>query len=69
MLKSNRALSEQQLLTVSIKTAAAMLGIGRSTLYGFLDAGEIETVKVGRRRLVVVASLRAFVESKRHGDR
>jgi len=65
MLKVNRVPSEEQLLTVSIKTAAAMIGIGRSTLYGLLDVGEIETIKVGRRRLVVVASLRAFVESKR----
>ena len=42
-----------------------MLGIGRSTLYLCIAAGEIETIKVGRSTLVPVESLNEFVASKR----
>lgn len=52
-------------VAVRIPEAAAMLGIGRSTLYLCIAAGEIETIKVGRSTLVPVASLNAFVASKR----
>lgn len=52
-------------VTVRIRQAAAMLGIGRSTLYLCIAAGEIETIKVGRATLVPVDSLKAFVASRR----
>ena len=52
-------------LTVRIPQAAAMLGIGRSTLYLFIASGEIETIKVGRATLVPVETLEAFVASRR----
>ena len=65
MTKGTQDLGEPEPLTVSIRTASAMLGIGRSTLYVLLGAGEIETIRVGGRRLVMVTSLKAFVESQR----
>lgn len=52
-------------LAVRIPQAAAMLGIGRSTLYLFIASGEIETIKVGRATLVPVEALEAFVASRR----
>lgn len=55
-------------LTVRIPQAAAMLGIGRSTLYLFIASGEIETVKLGRATLVPVDSLSRFIASKRGGS-
>ncbi|WP_241527398.1 helix-turn-helix domain-containing protein [Sphingomonas leidyi] len=42
-----------------------MLGIGKSKLYQFIAAGEIETVKVGRSTLVPTDSLKAFISSRR----
>lgn len=63
-----RARREQLALepvAVRIPRAAAMLGIGRSTLYLCIAAGEIETIKVGRATLVPVESLKAFVASRR----
>jgi excisionase family DNA binding protein len=45
---------------VGIKQAARDLGISRAGLYRLLDAGDIESVHIGRRRLVVVASLDAL---------
>lgn len=52
-------------VAVRIPQAAAMLGIGRSTLYLCIAAGEIETIKVGRSTLVPVDSLAAFVASRK----
>lgn len=44
-------------LTISVNDALAMLGIGRTRFYELVAAGEIQTIKIGRRRLVQVASL------------
>ncbi|WP_082468112.1 MULTISPECIES: helix-turn-helix domain-containing protein [unclassified Sphingomonas] len=44
-------------LTISVNDALAMLGIGRTRFYELVAAGEIATIKLGRRRLVQVASL------------
>lgn len=43
--------------TISVKDALAMLGIGRTRFYELVAAGEIQTIKLGRRRLVQIASL------------
>lgn len=45
-------------LFVSISDAAKALSIGRTSLYELIRTGELETRKMGRRRLVTVASLR-----------
>ncbi|MDR6787652.1 excisionase family DNA binding protein [Sphingomonas sp. BE138] len=45
-------------LTVTVKEALAMIGIGRTSFYELIAGGEITTVKIGRRRLVHVESLR-----------
>jgi excisionase family DNA binding protein len=43
----------------SIPDAAQALGLGRSKLYELITAGSIETVTIGRRRLVRVATAKA----------
>ncbi|WP_328295784.1 helix-turn-helix domain-containing protein [Kineococcus sp. NBC_00420] len=53
-------------LLLSVQEAHRQLGLGRSKLYEFITAGDIETVKVGRRTLVPMESLQAFVEKLRH---
>ncbi|MEO6382766.1 MAG: helix-turn-helix domain-containing protein [Nitrobacter sp.] len=52
-------------IAVRIPEACRLIGIGRSKLYELLDAGELETIKIGASRLVLVASLQAFVEARR----
>jgi len=47
----------------SIPSALARTGIGRSFLYMRLAAGEIRSVKAGRRRLIDVASLDRWAAS------
>ena len=49
----------EQYLT-SISDAAKALGVGRSKFYSLMADGKIETVNVGRRRLVRIDSVRAF---------
>jgi excisionase family DNA binding protein len=47
-------------LLCSIPDAAKALGIGRSKLYELIDARQIETVAIGRRRLCRTDSVRAL---------
>lgn len=54
-------------ITVRIKDACRMTGIGRSKLYLLIAAGEIEIIKVGSMTLIPVSSIEAFVLSRR-GD-
>ena len=43
----------------------ATTGLGRTTTYGLIGSGELETVTVGRRRLVPAEALQAWVASLR----
>ncbi|SER38499.1 helix-turn-helix domain-containing protein [Sphingobium sp. YR768] len=49
-------------LTVRIKTAVKVTGIGRSTLYEFIQSGEIETVKIGRSTFIPYRCIKRLVE-------
>lgn len=51
-------------ISVRIPEACRLIGISRSKLYELLEAGAIQTAKVGASRLVLVSSLRNFVESR-----
>lgn len=52
-------------LLVTTEEAFDRISIGRTKGYELLDSGELESVYVGRRRLVVVESLEAFVDRLR----
>jgi len=52
-------------IAVAIPNAAAMLGISRSKFYELLDTGEIEGIRIDRRNLIPVSTLREFVETLR----
>jgi len=52
-------------LLLSPVEAARRLGIGRSTLYELLAAGEVESLHIGRRRLIAAVALVEFVERRR----
>ncbi len=49
-------------LGYSINDAVAVSSIKRSKLYKLIAAGQIETVKIGKRTVVKAASLRALIE-------
>lgn len=52
---------------LAITEAARRLGIGKTKLYELLADGQLETVHVGKRRLVVAESVAAYVERLRGG--
>ncbi len=52
------------LLTI-VPGTTQRLSCGRSTVYKLIESGELETVKMGRRRLVVAESVAAYVERLR----
>jgi excisionase family DNA binding protein len=54
-------------LTVRVREACRLTGIGRSKLYELIAAGEIEIVKVGAMTLIPVTSLEGFLDRKRSG--
>lgn len=49
-------------ILVSIKDACGLLGIGTTMLYELLDDGKLESVKIGKRRLIKRASILEYVE-------
>jgi excisionase family DNA binding protein len=50
-------------LLLSVEEAADVLGLGRTRAYELVMARKIQSVKVGRRRLVVRSSLLDFVQT------
>lgn len=50
-------------ISISINEATRRAGIGRSTLYEAVGRGELRLKKVGRKSLVLVADLEAWVAS------
>lgn len=54
--------NEMQPITVRVREACRLTGIGRSKLYELIKAGEIRTIKVGTMTLLPVAGLRDFLE-------
>ncbi|MGI8705067.1 MAG: helix-turn-helix domain-containing protein [Sphingomicrobium sp.] len=51
-------------LLCSIPDAAKALGLGRSKIYELIQAGQLETVSIGRRRLVRTHSVRALASGE-----
>lgn len=54
-------------LTVRVPDAARLLSISRAALYRLLADGELEVAKNGQKTLVIVASIKAFVDRSRVG--
>ena len=52
-----------QPFTTSIIEAARALSLGRTSIYALIDEGRLDTIKIGRRRLIKVESIRALLES------
>ena len=55
-------------LCVRIDSAMNMLGIGKTKLYELIATGELETIHIGRRTLVLRTSIDDFVERLRLRD-
>jgi len=51
-------------ITVRIKDACRMTGIGRSKLYLLIAEGKIDTIKIGSMTLIPVASIEALLSGE-----
>lgn len=51
-------------LTVPVKTACGLLGVGNTRMWELIRDRHVRTIKLGRRRLVVYASLEKLVEAR-----
>jgi excisionase family DNA binding protein len=51
--------SDVEPMTVTIQTAVRLSGLGRTKLYELMSKKEIDSVRIGTRRLIVFASLKA----------
>ena len=47
-------------MLVSIKEARRLIGVGNTRIYELINAGTLETIYVGKRRLIRYSSLRKF---------
>lgn len=52
-------------ITATIPEFRRLSGIGRSRIYELLDAGEIESIYLGTRRLILIDSYRRLIERRR----
>lgn len=50
-------------LMCSVAEAAQSLGVCRATIYNWMNEGRINTVRIGGRRLVEIASIKRLVEA------
>lgn len=48
-------------IATSVSGAAKALSLGRTSIYELINNGKLETVKLGRRRLIKTASIRALI--------
>lgn len=62
-------------LLLPVVDAGAALGIGRTKVYELMATGDLESVTIGRKRLVPADSIEAYVErlkasqgARRSGD-
>lgn len=61
-------MSVHEPVAVDVATAAKIVGVSRAALYPLVMSGDIPSFKVGRRRLVPVAGLEAWVVRVSHDD-
>ena len=47
---------------VSVDEACKYLGLGRWSVYKLINQNKLKSVKIGKRRLVPMGAIRAFIE-------
>src|SRR3954453_4994523 len=53
------------LITTTIGKFCDISDIGRSKVYELLDAGDLDSIKIGKRRLILLDSYRRLIERQR----
>jgi excisionase family DNA binding protein len=50
-------------ISVTVKTAREITGLGNTTIYELIKRGELKTVSIGRRRLILYDSLESLIKA------
>ncbi len=54
-------------MALSVQEAARVLGLGRTTVFALVSRGELASLRVGRRRLVPVSAIEAYLVRASNG--
>jgi excisionase family DNA binding protein len=57
-----RSVIELKPLLVSVNEAVRLIGIGRTALYEYINSNELDTVRIGGRRLIKLSSIDDFID-------
>jgi excisionase family DNA binding protein len=60
---SRKAIRFEERPTCTVKEACAAVGLGKTKLHELIGGGAVQSVKVGRRRLVNVRSLLKYLSA------
>lgn len=52
-------------LAYSVTEAAAVTGLGKTTLYALMGSGTLPSCKIGKRRLIASADLEGLIGNRR----
>lgn len=61
LLRNGAIQMDSSPLTVTVANAVTMTGLSDATLYRLIERGELATIKIGRRRLIPVESIKRLV--------
>jgi hypothetical protein len=61
---SHHELHGQKPLTVTVRTARKLSGLGNTKIWELIKQRKLDTVSIGRRRLIVYASLERLLSSE-----
>lgn len=53
---------------LSVADAAEATGLSRSSIYKLIDNGELDSLKIGSRRLVITDSIDRFIDRLRNAN-
>lgn len=56
-------------ITVTVNDACRIMGCGRNLIYDMLADGRLESIAIGRRRLITTESIRRFVATALEAER
>jgi len=60
--------AEPEVIAVDVRGAMAMTSLGRSTILGLADAGELPRIRFGRRVVYDVADVRRVMAERRAAE-
>jgi excisionase family DNA binding protein len=58
-------MNAHQPITATVSDFSRLTGLGRSTIYALLGDRRLDSIKVGKRRLIVLDSYRRLIEGQR----